>query len=125
MEIRAQVTGGGGEFTDLFNTRVSCLVCAKPGTPKYMASRGPVVVLYMLAQPPRLLPTVHAYIPHHPSLHPPIPQRAAELGIPVVSEEWLAQCLEQVGTARMRTPHITCMYPDALFLTPLTHSFQL
>lgn len=36
MEIRGQVMGGGGEFTDIFNTRVSCLVCAKVGTPKYM-----------------------------------------------------------------------------------------
>lgn len=35
MEIRAQVCGGGGEFTNIFNTRVTCLVCAKVATDKY------------------------------------------------------------------------------------------
>lgn len=35
VEIRGQVVGGGGEFTNLFTTRVACLVCAKVGTDKY------------------------------------------------------------------------------------------
>lgn len=38
MEIRAQVVGCGGEFTDLFNTRCAVLVCAKVGTEKYLVS---------------------------------------------------------------------------------------